>query len=452
MNERLDSPGGSRQWVYAVPIEDRYLLYAPLAPLCFVGNAAMRDAVKHALDRGLAEGELGEFLRSVEFWGPDRLAPRPGPDLLTYRPTQCILMPTTACDLGCTYCYAAGSHGDGSRLPWPLARAAIDQVFANAQALGGSPFSLGFHGGGEPTLHEDLFVAACSHARSLDPTCTISLTTHGCFEDPRREALLDWVDEVSLSLDGGPGTQDRQRPDARGQGTFERVMRTLCALEARDLRYGLRLTVTRQSVDELASNIDLLCRLTACPTFQVEPVYDQGRASCGDQVIREPLRFVAAFLEAERLARARGRALYFSAARPWVVTSAFCQAPSNALIVTARGELTSCYEVFDRTHPLADTFIIGQLDEDRGLRLHPGRREALVEAIAGSRKLCVNCFCFFHCAGDCPPKALLARARGDSFRCEVTRAITREWLLDRIAETEGVWRGHPDPARVVGNG
>ena len=206
------------------------------------------------------------------------------------------------------------------------------------------------------------------------------------------------------------------------------------------------MTVTKESLPELMSNIEFLCNNTACRSFQIEAVYNQGRAQGRDLAIDDVDTFVDTFMDVYRYARNNGRNIHYSAARPYLITNKFCAATENAMILTSEGELTACYEVFDHSHLLADDFIIGKIDTNHGIVLYPGKRETLLEKIRNNRNSCKNCFCYYHCAGDCPPKAFLAQINNDNFRCSVTRAITRELILDRIETEDGFWLG--DGSRI----
>jgi len=343
-------------------------------------------------------------------------------------------MPTTSCNLACTYCYAGYDKKKSVTLSWTHAKLAMDIAFKNSQEHKNGQFSLSFHGGGEPTLPKELFLKAAKYARKLDPNCPISLTSNCVWNEKFRKEVLELVDEVSLSFDGNKITQNRQRPDKEGIGTFSRVMDTIREFDKKNIRYGIRMTVTKISLPELYSNIKFLCENTTCRSFQVEAVYNQGRAEKAGLCINNVEQFVDSFMDAFDLAKSKGRNISYSAARPHVLTNMFCSATSNALIVTSDGELTACYEVFDRSHPLADDFIFGKLDKNEGIELYPGKREKLLAKIADNRNNCVDCFCFFHCAGDCPPKAFFSLQKNDQFRCSVTRAITKELILEKLLE------------------
>jgi uncharacterized protein len=285
------------------------------------------------------------------------------------------------------------------------------------------------------------------YARQRPLPCHVTITTNGCWPDADREWLLDNIDSVSLSCDGVAEVQNAQRPRAGGGASFEAVRKTIRALDARRIPYGIRLTVTDASLDSLVPSVEMLCRESECAVFQVEPAFAHGRAAQSGSALAGGMRFAAAVVEAYDVAVAAKRDLYYSGARPWVLASRFCGALDRALVVTPDGDLTACYEVCGREHPLADAFTIGAAAGGVD-----GERRARLEArIARRRELCEGCFCYWHCAGDCPAKTLDADGEDDRFgmRCEVNRAVTRQLLLRRIAASGGVWRGDGEHACVV---
>jgi uncharacterized protein len=434
----------SNTTLYTIPIDDKYIIYSPLLPLAFIGNKAMVNIVNQKIKNPGVKVYKNELIDAIEKTGlfmPDKKQVPACDCSQPFKPTLCILMPTTACNLACTYCYAAYEGKKQVHLSWPVAKKAIDIAFQNSINPKNGKFSLSFHGGGEPTLPSDFFFKAAGYARKLDPQCPVSVTTNAVWDKVFRDKALEILSEISISFDGNEITQNRQRPDKQGNATFSRVIETIREIENRKIPYGIRMTVTRESLPELPSNIEFLCAHTECRSFQVEAVYNQGRAEGSGLTIDDINAFVDIYMDVYRYAMKRGKNLYYSAARPHLITSSFCAATSNALIVTADGELTACYEVFDNSHVLADDFIIGKIDLHDGIILYPGKRANLLAKINENRSSCKDCFCYYHCAGDCPPKAFLAHLTNDQFRCSVTRAITRELIIDRIAEYDGFWQG-----------
>jgi len=431
--------------LYTIPVEDKFIIYAPLKRMAFVGNRALVNAVFNHLEYkngnpGSENTLIGELERSGLF-APDRMNLPSFNGSQQFNPTLCILMPTTACNLACTYCYASYDGKKNAFMQWPVAKKAIDIVYHNAITFKKGHFALSFHGGGEPTLPRDLFLKASGYAKKLDPDCLVSVTTNAVWDKDFRDKALELMSAISISFDGNELTQNRQRPDLKGTGTFSRVMETIRDIEKRSIPFGIRMTVTKESLSELNANIEFICNNIKCNSIQVEAVYNQGRAKGNGLTIDDTESFVEIFMDVYRFAKKAGISIHYSSARPQLTTNTFCTATSDALIVTSDGELTACYEVFDHSHLLAEDFIIGNIDLKEGIVLYPDKRINLLKKISDNREGCKDCFCYFHCAGDCPPKALIALRNKDKFRCTVTRAITRELITDRIEDSGGLWSG-----------
>jgi uncharacterized protein len=280
-----------------------------------------------------------------------------------------------------------------------------------------------------------------AYARSRPLPCHISSATNGFWSRAVADWLLENLDEVSLSLDGVAAVQNRQRPAANGAPTFDSALEAAKAMDSRKFAYGIRLTVTDESIEDLPAGIDLLCRETACPVFQVEPAFAHGRAARDAEAMTARERFAQAFMRAYEIGAGQGRHVYYSGARPWLASARFCQALDKALVVTPDGDLTACYEVCGPTHPLAGRFLFGVFSRD-GVQLRDGLRQALLERIGQRRSLCAKCVCYWHCAGDCPSKTLAPDSAADlefGERCELNRTLTRDLLIRFIEAGEGVW-------------
>ena len=435
--------------VYVAPYLGQYIVYRPLKRLAFVANAALVNMIAElqndtARSETVGSSDAMHFLETVGFFEPDPPAPTQLLSAAPFKPTVAVCLLTTACNFRCVYCYASAGEQSSKALPVDLGRHAIDIVCRNASEAGQTQFSLSFHGGGEPTLAQRTLQTLVTYARSKELPSKISIASNGYWGRRQRAWILDHLDEVSLSFDGSQQLQDRQRRLSSGKSSFPIVMETIREMERRKFQYGIRVTVTDDGIDELAGAIEFLCEETECGTFQVEPAFDHGRARSNDLALGDNERFAAAFMQAYDTATSYCRHLYYSGARPWVVTDRFCQAVDRALIVAPGGALSACYEVYGPEHPLASEFFYGVLERGGGIKLEAETRERLQRKIAERRSLCQGCICYWHCAGDCPPKSIAAGEDGHrrfGERCDLNRMITKELLIRRIAAGNGVWRG-----------
>jgi radical SAM protein with 4Fe4S-binding SPASM domain len=104
--------------------------------------------------------------------------------------------------------------------------------------------------------------------------------------------------------------------------------------------------------------------------------------------------------------------------------------------------------VFDPSQELGEAFFFGDLGRDGVLSVNQDRRNLLLKRVRERRELCRGCFCYWHCAGDCPAKTLTVDGAGHRYlgaRCRVNRAVTKEILARLIFESGGTWRGERGP-------
>ncbi len=432
--------------IFEIPFEEKLILYRPLIRTAFVGNRAMANLTAELLEKG-GKGDgskASSFLEEIGFLRPDPPPARPEPGD-NYLPMGATLFLTNRCNLSCAYCYASSGEEPPEDMGAKLALAAVDFAHDSAQSRFSSHFELAFHGGGEPTMNWETMRAAVSRVREKALPSLVSMATNGVYGREKAEWIAENLDGVSLSLDGPAHIQDRQRPSRSGGGSFQAVMKTIETFDRKGLHYGVRITADEISMPEFASSVKFVLDNAGPRKIQVEPVFPQGRGG-GEWMGEESLdRFIEEFKSAHDLCLRRGVALVYSGARPEITSGRFCRAGSESLVVTPRGELTACFEVYSSRHPLARHFFFGRIDESGRPVLDKNKLRSLLDSRAPERlEYCRECFCKWHCAGDCMAKTF-SESGPDKFkptpRCRVNRELTKYLLLKYISSGGGVWRG-----------
>jgi uncharacterized protein len=447
---------------YTIPYLDKYIIYQPLNKFAFVGNQATVDLIGDVMGKKIVNPEKNKkvlsFLQAHGFFNTRHFESSKN-TTTEFKPTVAVLCMTSACNFRCTYCFANGGDAVPSELSLDTGKKAIDFVYDHAVKAGTGQFTVAFHGGGEPALPFQKLQDFTRYARNKDLPCSIELTSNGYWNNNKAAWIISNIDTLTLSFDGIKEVQDQQRPLTIGGSTFDVIMNNIRKLDQSGIRYGIRLTVTNNSVNHLERSIAFLCNETKCQTFQVEPAFGAGRAVANHQTIQNNKLFVESFLKAYDIARENKRWLYYSGARPWVNTDCFCTAHDNALVVTPDGILSSCYEISGGSHPLAEAFHFGQLSATGEMRIDFKKREDFQNRIAERKLLCRECYCYWHCAGDCPAKTILPGSFGNttfSSRCDVNRDITRELLIRCMIDSGGVCDGksinykiHENPQKEI---
>ena len=430
--------------VHFIPFNGRYLIYCPLKRLAFIGNQALIEYLRERAtnpNATPAQTDIESFLDQVGYWKSDVL-----PDAVVepsaLRPAMAVLLMTNRCNLACTYCYAAAGSRPPVDMPWPMAQAMIDAAADNARSNGESRFGVSFHGGGEPTLHWSVLTAAVAHARARALPCDISLASNGVWAPQKRDYICRNLDSVTLSFDGVQSVQDAQRPRRSRRGSFETVLRSIHALDAAEVKYGIRMTVTAAGIDKLPEGMRFLSNETGVRAIQIEPSFTVARGVYADPSAEDGRRFVAAFLQSARIGSERDIFVSYSGARPWVIARSFCLAPTQALIATPEGRLVACFEATGDGHPYAGEFTIGRVTPNgvehdlAGYIKFQQRQEA-------RRAACTKCFCYWHCCGDCASRAMVSSAP-TSMRCQINREITQALIVGAIERGGGVWTASSD--------
>ncbi|MBK7999651.1 MAG: hypothetical protein IPK15_13280 [Verrucomicrobia bacterium] len=185
--------------VFVVPLEEnRYIAYAPLRRAAFVANQRVVQLLA-GIERGTfepgmeADGSLLEFLRRLEIVDAGEEEQPVTAFIGDPEPTTVTLFLTTACNLRCTYCYAAAGDTSTKFMPLEVAKRGIDFVAKNAKKKGAPVFEIAYHGGGEPTVNWHVMVSALDYARmkanELGLQVLASSATNGMLKDEQ----IDWV-------------------------------------------------------------------------------------------------------------------------------------------------------------------------------------------------------------------------------------------------------------------
>jgi heme d1 biosynthesis radical SAM protein NirJ len=152
------------------------------------------------------------------------------------------------CNLTCKHCYSISADHD---YPGELA---TREVFAVMDDLKAFRVPVLILSGGEPLLRPDLFEIA---ARAKALRFYVGLSTNGTLIDA---AMADRIaaagfDYVGISLDGIGATHDRFR---RLEGAFDRSLAAVRHLRRRDVKVGLRYTMTALNQQDLPALLELM--------------------------------------------------------------------------------------------------------------------------------------------------------------------------------------------------
>ena len=152
------------------------------------------------------------------------------------------------CNLDCEYCFFLSKEqlypGDRFRMADEMLATYVRQLLESHR----TPEVTIAWQGGEPTMMGlDFFrraIELVEHHRRPDQDVNHTIQTNGVLIDERWAAFFKEHDFlVGLSIDGPEELHDTYRVDKRGEGSFERVMAGLAALQAHDVDVNVLCTV-----------------------------------------------------------------------------------------------------------------------------------------------------------------------------------------------------------------
>jgi uncharacterized protein len=440
--------------LHLIPLEqeqgDRYILYRPLLRLAFIGNRSMaRMALRYGNSppavEELQRQDALHFLGQIGFFEPDPPSPKIQTNL-----SHTILLLTNRSQMRCSYCHTTAGEALPQKLSLEAGKVAIDRVHEQAAKDNRAEYRIDFHGGGEPTIEWEMLQELVQYARNKPVHAKVSVTSNGIWSDAQARWLMGNLDSISVSMDGSPDTQDKQRPLRDQLPSSPIVMRNLKRLDESGYKYGIRMTAC-SPWHHLKEDVQYIVENTLCRSIHVEPAFNTQPNGHRLPNQEQATAFIQAFIDAYVVAKHSQASLAYPGARPKTITPTFCSAPFNALVINPEDQVVACYEIIDQYHPFADLATYGKIDGNKIILDHIS--QARFHTLLDERfSTCRDCFCHWTCAGDCFVRAFAQEPNGHlykSMRCSINREITKYLLMDLIQENGGVWRGAPSDDEIA---
>ncbi len=450
----MDSNTPQAPELFALRDERGPILYAPLGRLMARANeSAVNVALAYARDPKAIDSMSEEeraVVRTLEERGFFERRPYPQHEV-QFCPTQVTLFPTNGCNLRCSYCYAFGGEGGGNgepitRMRLEVAQRAVDLVARNARKRRDAGeevrnFLVSIHGNGEPFCAFDLIREIVWYAQDVSEQVGVPVVcnaaTNGVLSDEQLDFVLANFDNLNVSFDGLPQYQDANRPIAGGRGSFEAVDHTMRRLSEANLNFGIRTTVTSAMVDDMPRIVEFVAeRYPSAEQLHFEPVWECGRCKTSHDTMPESDVFVRRYLESLEVAKDHDLRLVFSGARQDVLADTFCKVSSGSFTVTPTGDVTACYEVSYRSDPRSERFFFGRFDDAVGdFVFDQDKLDQLSQLNVRNMGYCDDCFCRWHCAGDCSAKVLDGIGPDEhhgSVRCLISRSLTLNQIQRKL--------------------
>ncbi|HSQ16289.1 MAG TPA: radical SAM protein [Anaerolineales bacterium] len=454
MAKDLGGPGGS---IFAVPVYDRVLIYAPLHGfLALVDSTAQAQLQKGLQGKNDIHPKMWEALETLQ--SPPIHVPRPRTGELGI-PQFLGLITTRGCNMNCAYCDFVSPKDTSPCMELDLAKNSIDAYYGLLVEHGVISGAIHFFGG-EPFYASQVVHFAVEYAKAraaaLNLSVRFEVITNGLFNQATCAWVADTFDTVLLSLDGPADIQDRYRPAHNGRSAFELIRQNAICLAQGECELILRTCVTHETVTRLPEIAQWFAEEIVPDGVCFESLVNTPASQAAGLEPPEAWEFARQFcLAADRL-EAYGIPARLSTAELETCQVSFCPLGKDAMIVDSDGTVSACYllpEDWKRAGLQLDYggIVAGDGPADASLKIDSQALEAIRRLNVTQYPLCSSCFCRFHCAGGCHVKhraALCGETRDDL--CIRTRAVSIARLLKQL-EAHELYQGwlHDPQAQKV---
>jgi len=422
--------------IFAVPIIDKYLIYAPLHSLATLVDR--RGAI--SLRRAILEADycppatIEALLSTLRSPGSAAPQPRIGP---INDPYFLGLIPTRLCNLSCLYCDFAGSRQPGSIMKLTTAQEAIEAYFQLARQSDLQEVEVHFFGG-EPFFAENVVHFAVAYAESraqeLGLRVRFEATSNGVYNPERCRWIADYFDTIVLSLDGPEDIQEGQRPAKNGRKTAQTVIRNARILSEGPVELVIRSCVTQATVNRLPEIASWIASEFIPSTVCFEALTPSILSKKAGLYPPDPWDFARNFILASDILEEAGIETALSTVVLHNLRTSFCPVGQDALIISPDGSIDACYLMQDDWKRAGLDMHLGWL-KDGKFQIDPKAVRRVRNNSVYDKPLCTACLCHYHCAGGCHINHSVAHSGGayDSL-CLQTRLITIASLLKRLGQ------------------
>lgn len=273
---------------------------------------------------------------------------------------------TTGCNLMCRYCYE-GIEKKCKNMTQDVADCIIKFIKTVYKPTKQEPLIVEFHGG-EPLINFSIIQYIISELEKSSLKSLFGITTNGLL---LTKEIVSYLCEkmtygVSLSLDGDMLTNDENRIDYNGNGTYTRVMKIVPELLKQKPDIRVRMTYTPETVERLGENIIHLIKCDFKNIVSVPDYFSPNWSAKKMEILLEQMKIVRKYYR-ENIDKLKS--VRISILEDRFQNKGFCQGGKTNFHVLPNGDLYPCSYGVNETELLLGNVVKGTLLEDNIQRL-----------------------------------------------------------------------------------
>lgn len=324
----------------------------------------------------------------------------------------CGIMPTYNCNLRCEYCaYSSGGSNcvsvniDDVKVFFKdiIKRKVIKRLISKHN----DALLIDMTGGGEPTYEWELLIKIVDFVKKecnkYDIPFRLSLVTNGVLSDDKISFIGEHFDKITISYDGLPEIQNKNRVGFNGLKTNSYVENTIKKLSQIDAEVTVRTTISRDDfprIQEMYNHIVSIIPAKGKVIWSVWPIQYEGRAlksDCSDTSTKALLRDCMKLRHKIALNNTNRKICELQL--PIFIDDAcdmFCGATTIVCPwLLPDSTIVTCVESPD------GKVTIGRV-KDGQVNYYKEYRDMFLEMTQRRYIECRNCMVFYYCRGGCP--------------------------------------------------
>ncbi|SFR80243.1 radical SAM protein [Anaeromicropila populeti] len=353
-----------------------------------------------------------------------------------------VLCVSALCNLRCVYCSGNAGNRSDNMMSWDLAKDSIDYFFDHCSESG--PYTLQFHGAGEPMTNPDIVMKSVEYARQLanqrNQKLLTRMSTNGIFSSDVAEWMAENMNHVSLSFDGPPEIHNKQRPKRDGRGSYDTVVNTIKILTRTGSLRRMNTVVTNEGTDRLEEIIRHVYGISQVKEIRILPMEYCGRCEVSGVQPINLEKYKKSFENIIPVAQSLGVKIITNLEQLNYYTEHYCGACGFNMCVTPAGVVSTCVEAMDEREEGIDELFIGKYDKEiHSFSIDWDKVFKLRSRTYYNLDECGKCVFRTNCAGNC----LIRSGRKnktvmsvDKDACDMTKLTLTKQLVDMAKSGE----------------